>query len=87
MKTVTANALVPKGAGQRQALGDFRHRSMKGGIKTSCLRCIGEAQADRFDPCDLCGQMQRRERDEGSELLAERSVRAPVQKSLTEAAG
>ena len=74
MKTVTANALVPKSAWQRQALGDLRHRSMKGGVETSCLRCIGEAHADRFNRGDLCGQMQRCKRDQGSDSSQSEAV-------------
>ena len=45
---------------------------MKSGIEASYLGYIGEAQAHGFNPGDLCRQMQRRKRDQGSELLAER---------------
>ena len=42
MKTVAANAFVPKGTRQREALRYFRHRAVKSSVEASDLRQVGE---------------------------------------------
>jgi hypothetical protein len=68
---------------------------MKSGVEASYLGYLGKVQAHRFNPGNLCRQMQGRERDQGSELLAERvgytcwsrMIRATVYQAMTDSIG
>jgi hypothetical protein len=95
VKTVAANAFVPKSARQREALRHFRHRAMKSSVDAGDLRQARKVGSDRFNTSYLVRQMQRCEGDQTSQFLNEligdpfrgRVMRAAMHQPVTDGIG
>ena len=95
MKPVAANAFVPERTRQCEALRNFRHRAVKSSVEAGDLRQAREVRSDRLNAGNLVGQMQRRKRDQTTQLIEERIsnsfrsrvMRAAVYQSMTDCVG
>ena len=64
MKTIASQPLLPKVAGEWEALGQLRHPSVESGVETGHLCQAGKAGGYCLDYLDLTGKVQRRKRDQ-----------------------
>ena len=69
VEPVAPHALVPQVPGQREPLGQLRHRPMERGVEADDLRQISEAGGHRLDDRDLARQMERSQRDQLAQAI------------------
>jgi hypothetical protein len=69
VESVALHAGIADLLGQRDQLGHGRLAAMKAGVEAGDLRYAGQALLDRFDRRQIVRLMERRQGDEGPQLL------------------